>query len=70
MKAALAGNVPSMFDQIRSGADVNALEDGASALAFAAFANRSEAVEFLLDAGAHRKNLTARNDASGICRDR
>jgi hypothetical protein len=65
MQAALVGNLPALFDLIRRGEDVNLLDDGASALAFAAFGNQKEAVEMLINAGArldvrpHRMSLIA-----------
>ncbi|HTI98924.1 MAG TPA: ankyrin repeat domain-containing protein [Dongiaceae bacterium] len=52
MHAALKGKIPKLTDLIRSGVDVNAMRNGASALAFAAFAGHDQAVELLLDAGA------------------
>lgn len=56
MQAALKGDVPRIIDLIKAGADVNAVAPGPgaghSALAFAAFANKKEAVDALLEAGA------------------
>ncbi len=52
MRAALSGNLPRLFELIHQGDDVNAAIDGASALAFAAFAGQEEAVELLINSGA------------------
>lgn len=52
MLAAMSGNLPDLMDLIQNGKDINAVIDGASALAFAAFAGQEAAVELLLNSGA------------------
>jgi hypothetical protein len=52
MLAALDGNLATLSDLVREGIDINTTLKGASALAFAAFAGKEEAVNMLLDAGA------------------
>lgn len=52
MRAAMNGNLSVLFDLIQNGEDVNVVTDGASALAFAAFAGQEEAVKLLLNSGA------------------